>query len=245
MGLSSNSIIHFTPKKSALLGILKENFKLKFCREEIKFTTSTLPLSVPMVSFCDIPLSQIKDHIDKYGEYGIGLTKEWAARNKLNPVMYLQAGSLLAESLLRVLIKYREERRSITEEDEAHVNIARYSKNYEGDVNRRRGKNINDYRYSDEREWRYVPPVSDLPFLVLSDAQISDSALKKEVDVKISQFRLKFEPDDIRYIIIKDETEIGEFLEHLRNAKGKTYPQRTIERLSTRILTTSQIKTDF
>lgn len=245
MALSSNSIIHFTGKKAALRGILEGNFKIKYCREAIKFTNSAPSLGVPMVSFCDIPLSEVKEHIGKYGNYGIGLTKEWAARKKLNPVMYLQAGSLLSESLRQILVRRHHKKRESIEEDEALINIARYSKNYEGDLDRIGKPTIVNYRYSDEREWRYVPPLSDAQELILSEIILSNADEKKKADRALSDLRLVFEPDDIRYIIIKDESEIGYFIDVLRRAKGKTYPAHDIERLSTRILTTSQIITDF
>ncbi|MBC7750941.1 MAG: hypothetical protein H7Z73_04365 [Candidatus Saccharibacteria bacterium] len=77
MALSSNSIIHFTNEKDNLKNILEGNFKIHYCTESIKLTSAktTIFLS-PMVSFCDIPLSEIKHHMESYGSYGIGLTKE-------------------------------------------------------------------------------------------------------------------------------------------------------------------------
>ncbi len=75
MALSSNSLIHLTQKKEALIGILENNFKIKYCYEIINTSSGKINAAFPMVSFCDIPLSQIKEHINKYGSYGIGLKK--------------------------------------------------------------------------------------------------------------------------------------------------------------------------
>lgn len=85
MPLSSSSIIHFTNKKAYLKGILENNFHISYCSETVTFGTQNWSFHAPMVSFCDIPLSEVKNHIEKYGSYGIGLTKEWASRNGLNP----------------------------------------------------------------------------------------------------------------------------------------------------------------
>jgi hypothetical protein len=97
MGLSSNSIIHFTNSKESLIGILNDNFKLFYCKENIIIGNRTFEFAVPMVSFCDIPLSEVKAHIEKYGKYGIGLTKEWAEKQKLNPVLYIEKDSFLSK----------------------------------------------------------------------------------------------------------------------------------------------------
>ncbi|MBT7825316.1 MAG: hypothetical protein HN600_01875 [Bacteroidetes bacterium] len=72
MSRSPSTVFHFT-KKEALLGILKENFKIQYCFE--RWTThQSEDFAIPMVSFCDIKLSEI-DHMFKYGNYGIGLVK--------------------------------------------------------------------------------------------------------------------------------------------------------------------------
>src|SRR4029078_6474070 len=98
MALSSNSIIHFTELKDSLKGILKENFKVSYCLENTIIGNSLSSYAVPMVSFCDIPLSEIKQNITKYGKYGIGLTKACAEEKKLNPVLYVEKDSFLSRS---------------------------------------------------------------------------------------------------------------------------------------------------
>ncbi len=51
-----------------------------------------------MVCFCDIPLSRISDHVNFYGQYGLGMTREWATANGLNPILYLAGeNSIMAE----------------------------------------------------------------------------------------------------------------------------------------------------
>jgi len=74
MPLSSNSIIHFTNSSDNLKGILQNNFKIKYCSELIEIVDS-FHYAAPMVSFCDIPLSEVKNHIGKYGTYGLVLQK--------------------------------------------------------------------------------------------------------------------------------------------------------------------------
>ncbi|WGI94134.1 abortive infection system antitoxin AbiGi family protein (plasmid) [Escherichia coli] len=47
-----------------------------------------------MVSFCDIKLSQIKDHSEKYGEFGLGLTKN-GLRKMISSCSIHESGSEL------------------------------------------------------------------------------------------------------------------------------------------------------
>lgn len=244
MSLSSNSIFHLTSSKDSLRGILESNFKIKYCLETIDFGSAASEIRVPMVSFCDIPLSEIKEHISKYGEYGIGLTKEWAEKNKLNPVLYVARNSNLATSYTKALHDFvlSDTSCEADESDHALTDVLRYIKNYQGDLNRK-GKISKDYRFSDEREWRYVPPFETKCDMLVGEDYYASNA--SQVDAPIRDLRLSFEPNDIRYIIIRDESEITEFVNLLRYAKGNKYSHNDVERLTTRLLTTEQIKGDI
>ena len=249
MGLSSNSIIHFTNTKEKLKGILTENFKIKYCREEITFSDEIqVSFAAPMVSFCDIPFSEVKNHISNYGPYGIGLTKEWAERNGLNPVLYLDKKSSLAKSYWSIYDNYLlQSKKKIIElnlEENSMLDLLRYMKNYQNDLVRA-GNVIRNYRFSDEREWRYVPTISEDYFMVLDAASYDTEEKKIAENNKLINLRLEFEPNDIKYIIIENDTEISEFLDILRTSKGKKYSYSEVERLMTRLMTTEQIVSDF
>ncbi|HDY7983676.1 TPA: hypothetical protein RQK99_004550 [Vibrio vulnificus] len=206
---------------------------------------------VPMVSFCDIPMSEIKDHIDKYGSYGIGLSKEWARANGLNPVLYIDSNSHLNRSLEYVLRKY-----VVSNDDEVTihkldkdklrlVDILRYVKNYQEDLVRKT-ETISDYRFYDEREWRFVPEFSEKYHGCFDNTHIEDFKDEFEKSAKnLSKVRLNFNPEDISYLIIKDDREIHDLIRFLKDDMGSEFSYKAIERLTTRILTTDQIRGDF
>ena len=85
--LHPDILFHFTSKES-LFSILRETFSLSYSSEKIVGKNKSTAFAVPMVSFCDLKLSELKLHMGNYGNYGIGLTKEWANREGLNPVFY-------------------------------------------------------------------------------------------------------------------------------------------------------------
>lgn len=162
MSLSSSSIIHFTKFIDYLKGILESNLTLSFCREAVRINERTVELFVPAVCFCDIPLSSVKNHISSYGNFGIGLTKEWAQKNGLNPVLYVEPYSNLSKCL-NLSYDANTSTKGMdfnqwTKEEKSILDIFRYIKNYQGDLYRK-GEIKKNYRYSDEREWRYVPDI--------------------------------------------------------------------------------------
>ena len=37
---------------------------------------------------CDIPLTRTSEFCSRYGNHAIGLSKDWAMRNGVNPILY-------------------------------------------------------------------------------------------------------------------------------------------------------------
>ncbi|MCW0410683.1 hypothetical protein NB709_000559 [Xanthomonas sacchari] len=205
-----------------------------------------------MVSFCDLPLSQVKNHITSYGSYGLGLSKEWAKKQKLNPVMYMERDSLLSASYYKAakLLTSKENReiagkqsKDLKDSIYALIDVLGYVKNYQGDVERQDGSVIKDYRFYDEREWRYVPKYEGYLW-IKNNSAFSDNDKKAKAQEKLEEFRLVFEPNDIKYIIIKDESEIARFVRHLQDAKSK-FSYEDVLKVTTRIITLDEINNDI
>lgn len=253
MRLYPNILFHFTDK-NALFNILEDSFKVSYARERIKGQNAVREFAVPMVSFCDLRLSELKDHIEKYGKFGIGLTKEWAFRNGLNPVMYINETSHFTDNFIKGLdgiytlintIVDKEYANNLTNDYLNILNTYRYLKNYQGELKRNK-EILKDYRFADEREWRFVPPISEKlnywPFIPIS--RIKTKKEKEIFNLSISHIKLNFVPDDINYLIVDTDKEINPLIRHLQNVKNR-FDQDTIERLTSRILTSEQIENDM
>lgn len=248
MALSTNSVIHYTERFEYLCGIIYcSGFRYKYCHEQISIEAPGLvDVAIPMVSFCDIPLSEVKNHIDTYGSYGIGLTKSWAKNVGMNPVLYVERKSNYAALLrdqatgLGKLPENNERDKMI----EHYLSLFAYCKNYEGRLVR--GKiNTDSYRFYDEREWRYIPKEEELKgaFVRLLGTQYAED--KEAYNEKLKDCYLKFTPGDISYIIVDSDEEIPEVLEILTKAYDPIATGRELKVLSTRILTKNQIWNDF
>ncbi len=76
----SNSFFHYTTQEG-LLGILQEGFKATYCKEQFKNGEGEIKyIGIPMISFCDIPLSLLSEVV--YGDrgYAIGMKREWGLK---------------------------------------------------------------------------------------------------------------------------------------------------------------------
>src|SRR5690606_31643375 len=100
MAISANTLFHFTEKEK-LKQILLNDFYPNYCLEDL--SNATPPVSIyknayiPMVCFCDLVFSQIKKHIDFYGDYGIGLRKKgWGIERGISPIYYVPEASISA-----------------------------------------------------------------------------------------------------------------------------------------------------
>ncbi|MBL0709893.1 MAG: hypothetical protein JJV99_02585, partial [Colwellia sp.] len=115
MAISTNSIIHYTNSIDILTSILQEGFRIRYCSEILRLGNKGHSKAAhPMVSFCDIPLSDSIQHFEAYGEYGIGLSKKWAVNNGINPVIYIDKNLLISESISELLKSRRMKESNLT-----------------------------------------------------------------------------------------------------------------------------------
>lgn len=244
-----NILFHFTTRQS-LYDILNNTFKVSYARERILGGTKTKEFAVPMISFSDLRLSELKDNIGTYGKFGIGMTKDWAINKGLNPVMYASDKSLFTENFIGgiedffKLVKNTGDASGIYETAYNNtLNTLRYVKNYKGDLKRTGKKTIVDYVFANEREWRFVPPISDniSPFVPID--KIGTSQQKSRFNQEVRHIKLHFQPDDIKYLIVEKDSDINPLIAHLKIAKV-SFPDEMVDRLSSRILTYEQIEKD-
>lgn len=255
MNLYPDILFHFTRNESNLYEILNHTFKVSYAREKIIGPTQTKEFAVPMVSFCDLKLSELKRFTEQYGTFGIGLTKSWAARMGLTPIMYVSKESEVADKLITGIKTYfnhidriddQKSLNDLTTSYHSILNILRFIKNYEADLYRHGVLFQENYRFANEREWRHVPSIDldfiDVPPFVDID-KIRGDAKKLMYNNKIDYLRLSFQPDDIKYLIVESEAHIDGLIRHLPIAKAG-FDAQTVKRLASRILTVEQIKTD-
>jgi hypothetical protein len=199
-----------------------------------------------MVSFCDIPLSQIKEHIKTYGSYGIGMSKDWGKRKGLNPVLYLAESAVFSRNVENVLKVVLDRNSGLSQNLLASfIDIVRYIKPYSGSFCRN-GKLRRNVRFYDEREWRYVPAIgSPIDKLFLTKDEFDDEKSRAQYNEKLEKAILSFEPDDIRYVIVEKEEQIPPMIKKLKEIKAPKYDKQTIEILMSRIIASQQILSDL
>lgn len=252
MSLYPTTLFHFT-EKEWLYEILRTTFRVSYAREKIIGPTNSREFAVPMVSFCDLKLSELKSFLS-YGKFGIGLTKDWANRNGLTPVMYVNRHCDLMDRMIGGIagiyshLGLVDNMAQFTSLNTAYLNVMntyRYIKNYEGELWRNGKLEADNYRFADEREWRFVPNLDTEgvpPFVGIS--KIRTKQQKREYNEKVSHIRLRFEPDDIKYLIVESDTDISELIQILHQAKNR-YNEEIRNKLASRIMTVDQILKDM
>lgn len=74
----ATTLFHFTKSLKTLKSILLNCFYPYYCREDMSWRTRDPDsfIAFPLVSFCDIPIGRIAEHVAFYGEYGIGMSRQ-------------------------------------------------------------------------------------------------------------------------------------------------------------------------
>lgn len=253
-----NTLFHFT-RKEHFFSILggqsnlgkRMHFRLSLSEEKLYGPSVATSSVVPMVSFSDLRLSELKSFITKehsYGYYGIGLSKKWAIRNGLNPVMYVSSECALTDSIINGAMNYIEftglsPKGKLPEEVWLNyfnlLEPLRYLKNYEGALYRKGELMHPNYRFADEREWRFVLPhkFSGKRFI------FTDNENKEYVNTLLQKEVLSFDIEDVKYLIVKDKSEADKLIKEIVLKSSGQSLERGL--LGTKVLTVDMITEDI
>lgn len=241
MNLSSNELFHFT-KFKYLKSILKSKsffprFNLEFTHLSENFQRRAAFLPIAMVCFCDIPFEHSLTHRKRYGNHGIVLTENWKLKKALNPIIYIQSESFLANifanfiNMTNDFIPLMENKKNEIKVPLTLANVGNnltyltyFLKqfenknqkmiNYEGKI-----RVFEKRKFYDEREWRYIPFEADNKNELLISIQDFDNPNKLEkANKSLEKYKLTFELDDIKYLIVNNKKEKEE-LNNLVNEK--------------------------
>jgi len=254
LNISSNVLFHFTNSLDNLINILENDFSPRFCPEYALFESvngrrpKPPNLATAMICFCDLPFFLIKKHLKFYGSYGIGLSKKWGIEKGVTPVMYVHPKSKTLEPLVKLNKMSDSNIKRRFELSGALASFTQYLKRYDGPA-WRNGRFLKYIKFYDEREWRYVPiaeyRVADFvpPFFPIE--KYSDKNLVKETTTRLGKkHTLTFTPNDIEYIIVRDEGEVLPMIRHIERIKGK-YSSDEVKILTTAIMSANRIWEDF
>lgn len=248
----SQTLFHFTRKLDYLKGILKDGFHPRFCLEDLDWLSKNESYAYPMVCFCDIPLGRVEQHVQQYGNYGIGMSRAWAVRNKLNPVIYVSKDSALSSSLDGLLDCLPQA--SDEEKDKAGNKIHRYFFDVIRNIKPLTGKMLVNDTLTDgidfyqESEWRYLALHDDVPYSLNAEEWEDKKNLDDAHAATREHCMLNFNADDVRYLFFERDADIPELVDFIRSSAsglGKRFTGDEMKILETRIVSQESLAQDL
>lgn len=245
MNPKSHTLFHFTKSKDTLKLIFKNGYWPRYCLEDTRWVAQADAhfLAFPMVCFCDIPLGRISEHVAFYGEYGLGMTKEWANSNGLNPILYLASDNNL-QSEIRELNTHGN--RLEGEHKEASRKTMRYIYMH---IKPTDGHMILDgepveKEFYQESEWRYVPKNEAIMSYLFKPDFDNQETLDRNNNLTKEHCSVKFTPKDVKYIFVKNDSDIPDIMNFI-STELDAYPSADIKVLMSRVVSLESIQADL
>lgn len=208
MRIYSSSFFHYASNLDAIKGIIKDGFKVFYCKEEIYSDNSREYIGIPMVSFCDIPLSCLDQINYGGGQIGIAMKRNWGISHELQPVLYYPNNKNCQST--KMIIEATKSFKS-NNTYKSTYGILGYSKPMVK-ITKVKGVNANNYI---EREWRKVYANYGVQkWLTLAEYNTYRS--NKNLPKKQVGSPLKFGVDDIDFIIVPRK-HIDEIVQYVLN----------------------------
>jgi hypothetical protein len=247
----SETLFHFTKSLDTLQLILDSGFWPRYCLEDVSWLAAgTQPesgfISVPMVCFCDIPLSRIDEHVNFYGSYGLGMTKEWALKNGLAPIHYVTDSSPFTAAFTKICELSMDDTGSGPDEPgetwQLTQRLAMYMKPLIGSMSLGNDRVQKDFYQ--ESEWRYIAINDEVrPYLGASEHQDAETQQTANESSK-TQCMLMFLPSDVRYIFVRSDADIPHLMNFIQS-KLDRYPAAELKILMSRVTSLESVRRDW
>lgn len=212
---SSNVLCNFMKKQEYLDKILINKAIIpRYVMEPVTYLNldDIQRICFPMTCFCDIPFSKVNVHMPNYGSFGIALDKEILIKKHcVQPIHYMNRHSPLAKDFKEAFLEYYNAERKPDESKNILLDYLVSTLIYMKPIWEERkdsGEVFYNYIYQDECEWRYIPLnfPNELHF-ILKQSETTEIGREKysQALAAHNECWLKFEWNDIRYIIVPDE----------------------------------------
>lgn len=249
---SANALFNFMKELKYLKIILNNSAIIpRYFEENINYLGLDIgKISIPVTCFCDINLQRILPHAVKYGSYGIAFHKEWCIEKGIQPVHYVNENSNMIED-------FRTAFSSASNCDNNNIEIGNlenylfshllFMKPICGDMTR--NKEESHLNFHDEREWRYVPKISELstdlsPILVYDKNNDATRKLYNDALIELKQTWLTFSILDVKYIIVKNAGDRENIINYIINEISNYTSQQKLLLIS-KLIVLEEISEDW
>lgn len=218
---SADTLFHFVEKLEYLLPII-ERFALvpRYCTEDVEYLNIDIQkIAYPMLCFCDINLHKMQEHIHFYGGdgYGIAFAKRWGITKSIQPIQYINPSSPLKTDFTEA---FNASLHSDTNDAAQNFLLTQmlFLKPIQGTMDRNKSSVLKNF--TDECEWRFIPDLrsTEFPQVIQEKDLFSKQTWNKALE-STEQCWLKFQPDDVKYIILKSRDEFERLVDMLNNKK--------------------------
>lgn len=233
MGLSSNILWHQTDF-NGFKAILKSRcLSCSYCLESL--LDDQYKIAFPMISLSDIPLADIGEYLEQYGGYSFGFSRKWVIQNGFNPVWYSEKSNIAMNKHKEILYEsLREDKSDIASSVfSLFFYYSSYQKAIEGPLFVKSKNCIySNYRYYDEREYRFIPDYDSLikksisPFLTEKDY----NDYKNKKGSSRIEYTIPFSIPDLEIIITKTDKQVLSIRKGLKDI----YPDHSVHVFSHR-----------
>jgi len=246
MGPKSSTLFHFTKNSNTLELILKTGFWPRYSLEDIGWLgySKNEYMAYPMVCFCDIPLSRISEHVEFYGNYGLGMSKEWAQTKGLNPVNYIVKNNNLKDTFRGIdtlATKFNDE--GLKKELWSYYRrLVAFTKPTTG--NMLVDGNLIQKDFYQESEWRFIPMHENVKTHLRRSTFEETNNIIEANEMTQKHCMLKIEPKDIKYIFVKTDNDIANIINFIQKELDN-YPGVDLKILMSRVVSLESLQKDI